>query len=299
MTMKKSKTLQHIAAVAVVLLALCLVFIMPVSAEETNAATVDNFAELQAALVAQNTTINIAAPITVEGQLNINYSVTINGNNYLLTADNSVRKLFTINDDKNGNVPADSKITVVFNQVNLTSDYLSNPSSGGRLIDTRGGNFDLTVTGSKLDVYDKSNTYSWEPINIGGYEATKVTVTIQNTEIRTYHGYGIMIWNPVNLQITDSTAVSGYGALYFKNNTDNKGTYGAKGSTVSIVNSKLSSYANWPDNLFGTVIFEDDDITVTVDKDSEIEAYAVGHESKPASPSPTTGVHSDSHPSSQ
>ena len=160
MTMKKSKTLQHIAAVAVVLLTLSLVFMMPVGAEETNAATVDNFADLQAALVAQNTTINIVAPITVTEQLNINYSVTINGNNHLLTASNSVRKLFTINDDNKGAV-SPNKIIVVFNNVNLTSNYPSSPSSpyyGGRLIDTRGGNFDLTVTGSKLDVYDKSNT---------------------------------------------------------------------------------------------------------------------------------------------
>ena len=33
MTMEKSKTLQHIAAVAVVLLTLCLVFMMPVGAD--------------------------------------------------------------------------------------------------------------------------------------------------------------------------------------------------------------------------------------------------------------------------
>ena len=35
MTMKKQKTLQHIAAVAVVLLALCLVFMAPVSADDS------------------------------------------------------------------------------------------------------------------------------------------------------------------------------------------------------------------------------------------------------------------------
>lgn len=43
MTMKKQKTLQHIAAVAVVLLALCLVFATPVGAEATDGA--DSFAE--------------------------------------------------------------------------------------------------------------------------------------------------------------------------------------------------------------------------------------------------------------
>ena len=41
MTMKKSKTLQHIVAVAVVLLTLCLVFAAPVSAEGTGCSGCD------------------------------------------------------------------------------------------------------------------------------------------------------------------------------------------------------------------------------------------------------------------
>ena len=52
MTMKTKKTLQHIAAVAVVLLTLCLVFAAPVSATEvsTKTVTVNTAEEAQAAI---------------------------------------------------------------------------------------------------------------------------------------------------------------------------------------------------------------------------------------------------------
>ena len=281
MTMKKSKTLQHIAAVAVVLLALCLVFIMPVSAEETNAATVDDFAELKAALVAQNTTINIVAPITVTEQLNINYSVTINGNNHLLTASNSVRKLFTINDDNKGAVSPNT-IIVVFNNVNLTSNYPSNSDSTTRLIDTRGGAFALTLKESFLRYNKDVSSTQFQPLTIGGYTNDKASITIENTLIDAgLSGYGIIVFNPVEMEIKDTTAISGYGALYFKNNTDTSGNpYGAKGSKVSIVNSVLSTENthDGDDDSFGTIIFEEDNIQVTVDAASEIIAIRTAPE---------------------
>jgi len=117
MTMKKQKTLQHIAAVAVVLLTFCLMFAAPVSAEATDGA--DSFAEghvasatkgdttkyytdIQEAIkeAAPGGTVEILGDITVDKwimfsetlsigdgtiiTMNIN-GLTINGNNHNLT----------------------------------------------------------------------------------------------------------------------------------------------------------------------------------------------------------------------
>ena len=273
MTMKRQKTVHRFAAVAAVLLTFCLVFMMPVGAtEETTWVEVSTFDDLENALDNQKAVIYITAPITVTGQLNIDYSVIINGNNHLLTGASTVRKLFTINDV----TPSSEEITVVFNQVHLTSDRPSSYDSNTRLIDTRGGNIKLTLNDCVLK-YNENVAGTWfQPLTIGGYTNDKATITIENTQIDAgLKGYGIIVFNPVQMTIKDSPVISGYAALYFKNNTKEDGTvYGAKGSKVSIVNSVLSTEntLTGASNSFGTINFEDDCITVDIDATSQIIA---------------------------
>ncbi|MBR2452762.1 MAG: hypothetical protein IKB32_01785 [Clostridia bacterium] len=138
-------------------------------------------------------------------------------------------------------------------------------SKEGRCIDTRTGGIRLDL--EDVELIAKTN-YNQQVLNIGG-DATdtgNITVNISNSTITASNsGYGIMTFNPVVMTITN-TEISGYAALYFKAAS---GSMGSNGSVVNVVNSDLnSSYRDYEN--FGTIVFEDTNIDVTVDADSSI-----------------------------
>ncbi len=105
-----------------------------------------------------------------------------------------------------------------------------------------------------------------QPLTIGGSEAGTV-VTLSNCQIDAGDkGYGIISFVKTNLTITD-TRVSGFGAVYMK--------AGSEGSEISLQNSILHTTNDIENagvnNDFAAVVFETNNITLTVDADSHIE----------------------------
>lgn len=136
----------------------------------------------------------------------------------------------------------------------------------GRCIDTRTGGITLALD----DISLLANTNGWnqQVINIGGDATGKgaITVDIANSTITASNsGYGITTFNPVDMTITN-TEISGYAALYFKGASS---SMGSKGSVVDVVKSTLNS-AYISTESFGTIVFEDIDISVNVDNESSI-----------------------------
>jgi len=92
-----------------------------------------------------------------------------------------------------------------------------------------------------------------------------VTLKLDNVIVNADH-YAIRIWNKSNVQITNSE-VNGWSALYFKE--------GSEKSEVTVSKSTLTGTNNMnpPSNDFGTIVFEDSNVTVTVE-DSIVKAIA-------------------------
>ncbi len=139
-------------------------------------------------------------------------------------------------------------------------------SSAGRCINTRTGSIELNI--EDVSLITNSAAANTQVINIGG-DATGMNPVVVNitgsTLTASNSGYGVLIYNPVDMTITN-TDISGYAALYFK---AADGSAGSKGSAVEIVNSDLSSSYRATET-FGTIVFEDSDIDVTIDADSSI-----------------------------
>jgi len=96
--MKTKKTLQHIAAVAVVLLTLCLVFMMPVGA--VNVAT---YEELAQALSGTDKTVTLNADIQLDTKITVpdSFTIDLNGKTLTIAVENSYYNDVTI---ENGNI---------------------------------------------------------------------------------------------------------------------------------------------------------------------------------------------------
>ena len=154
---------------------------------------------------------------------------------------------------------------------------ISNPDSGARCIDTRGGTSgypaveELTLTNVILSTPGTGSAL--QPLTIGGNQSTKVKINIENSILQTNDkgnsGYTIISFNPVDMTIRNSE-IYGWSAIYLKGPDSSAGS---AGSTVKIYDSKLYSmnkYSGSSDN-FGTIVFEDDHIDLLL---SNCELYA-------------------------
>ena len=157
------------------------------------------------------------------------------------------------------------------NAVTIKNGTISNGVSGGRCVETRSGNINLTLENLTLETTASSG---WnQPFTIGG-SGTNITVDITDCTIDAgAPGYGITTFNPVVMTIKNTT-ISGYSALNIK---EADGSEGSKNSTFNIINSTLESINNASTdetNNFTTVMIEDDDIVINVDATSKLSAKA-------------------------
>ena len=129
MTMKTKKTLQHIAAVAVVLITLCLVFAAPVSAEDVTA-TVSTNEEFKVNVTqdAETIVINLNADVVIYDTAAWNTNalggdntktITINGNGHTLT-------FHQTNSDWSHVVTENESAVLILNNVNITNSGYNN-----------------------------------------------------------------------------------------------------------------------------------------------------------------------------
>ena len=165
MTMKKQKTLHRFAAVAAVLIAFCLVFIVPVGAID-----VSTQGELINALSDNDDVINIKSKITLSSTVTITRTVTIDGGNYLINAENNVGSLFNVDASS-----SPTEITVRFKNMNLEN----NKASDYRCIATRSGDINLIVEDSVLS----STGNNAQVLLIGKSGSTNLDVDLKNVKI--------------------------------------------------------------------------------------------------------------------
>ena len=162
------------------------------------------------------------------------------------------------------------------NAVTIKNGTISNGVSGGRCVETRSGNINLTLENLTLETTASSG---WnQPFTIGG-SGTNITVDITDCTIDAgAPGYGITTFNPVVMTIKNTT-ISGYSALNIK---EADGSEGSKNSTFNIINSTLESINNASSdetNNFTTVMIEDDNIEINVDATSKLSAKANNNQS--------------------
>ena len=235
----------------VIIAMLAAIFCVPAAADTT----VNNAEDLKNA-VAAGGTIVLNDNIVLDEKLEIQNAVTINGNGHSITG-------------------SASKVFEVYANAKFENVTIINTASYGRCIDTRVGNITLELNTVTLKTTGSGNT---QPLTVGGsgnniiYNITDCTIDAGNS------GYGIIVFNPVTIMITDST-VSGYAALYFKSASS---SLGSAGSVVNATNSTLSSnnVHSGESNNFGTIVFNDKNITVNIDKDTTVSATSEGEASQ-------------------
>jgi hypothetical protein len=136
--------------------------------------------------------------------------------------------------------------------------------AANRCVDTRMA-VELTLEGLKLTAEYTTTYGNSQPITIGGSEnGTKVAM--ENVNVSTNGGYGIITFVPTALAATNCT-FSGYNALYVKPGSDN--------SSFEFVKSTLSGSTADNDvegNSFSTIAVRANNVSVVVDAESKVVA---------------------------
>lgn len=149
------------------------------------------------------------------------------------------------------------KLIEVYADLTIDGMNLENNSTNGRCIDTRIDNItvtlkDCTISGLKVGA---------QPITVGGTSTNGLNVNIDNCQIDGGTGYGIIVFVPVNMNITNSD-VHGYAAIYTKP--------GSEGSVINVNGSNLSSTAVNDGSEFATVVTEGNSVIIAIDEASTI-----------------------------
>ena len=192
--------------------------------------------------------IQIVDSFIVDKQLEINFPVKIVGvgaSKPTITCD--AGKLFEVYANAD------------FEKLNLVNNV-----NGGRCIDTRVGGITVNIKDCELTAAKGGNP---QPLTIGGEANSELFVILSGTTINAGDaGYGIITFVPVILEIKDNSDISGYGALYFKEGSDE--------SDVIITESKITGKNIYPeegDNSFGVFIFErTTGVTVTLENSANV-----------------------------
>ena len=246
-------------ALVLVLAMVTVLMAVPAAAAQTDAGMIGqtSYATLAQAVedAKDGDVITLTADVVLDETLVIpeGKSLTIDGQG-LYTVTGNAKKTFEV------------KAGTVFRNVGIV-----NTAAYGRCIDTRVGDIVLTMEGVNLEATGDGNS---QPLTIGG-SGSNITVNMTGCSIDAgTSGYGVITFNPVNMTIADSE-ISGYCALYFKA-ADH--SLGSAGSVVNVSGSTLSSHNihSGDSNGFGTIVFEDSNITVNVDSASELAATAEG-----------------------
>ena len=237
MTMKKQNTLHRFAAVAAVLLTLCLVFMMPVGAADTEWVEVSTLGELAVNLV-DGKSVRLMSDITVDlpnseasdmGYTNITIpsgvSATLNLNGHDIsitdyTTQNynfvfiNVKGTLTVDDfSEEGSTGTISVVTTKErDSTNSVASYIFQVRDGGKLI-INGGEYSIshatTVTnrclmyavtvfpGSELDVNGGKITSTYMVLRGFSSAVSPIKFTITDGEISGYH-YGLILQQTSN-----------------------------------------------------------------------------------------------------
>ena len=168
------------------------------------------------------------------------------------------------------------KVFRVYANLILENITITNSTNQGRCVDTRADGIEVTLKNVTLKTTSTANN---QPLNIGGTDTADVmtTVTLDNTSIEAgVAGYGIIAWVPCNVNITNGSSVTAYGAVYMKGEADGGNT---TGSVITVNASTLSGVNNHSgaSDSFGTVVFLDEGITLSV-VDSTVEATGTGNQ---------------------
>lgn len=167
-------------------------------------------------------------------------TVTLNGNGHTLTVHSYGVAL-------SGGETQDATADFVLKNITVT-----NPDSYGRALYTYKGYKTVRVADATVTTTGAGNT---QTITIGSNvpETTDVTI-VASTISAPEAGYGIIVFNPVNMTIADSD-VSGYAALYLKGPSSSAGS---SNSVISIEDGSVlkSTGIPGPGNAFGTIVVE-------------------------------------------
>lgn len=226
----------------------------------TNVVFVSSESEMNLRTVAENGgDYQLTEDVTLEYPLVVSNTVTLDLNGKTLSG--TANRLIRI---ANESAVADFKVTI-------KNGTITNGLSGGRCVETRSGNIDLTLDGVKLETTGGGNPQNF---TVGG-SGNNVTVLIKNSIIKGARAaYGIITFNPVEMTIENST-VEAYAAIYAK---PADGSLGSAGSCFDVKNSTLigkNVETSHQENSFGTVVLEADSITVNVDAQSTLKAATV------------------------
>ena len=198
--------------------------------------------------------------------LNIKRSLTIDGNGHNITG-NGVR--------------GSNKPTIVLNHdgeewinVALLNMHIQNNSIGNtaRGIETRGKVNSLKLSNVHV-IAPNGNT---QPITIGGNQAETLDLDIVKSTINLGHegtGYGIITFNPVDLDVVDST-FKGFSAIYLKG-IDNSA--GSTGSTIYLERTSLVTEGSKnPTDNFGSISIEASNVSVELNNCQTIASEEKG-----------------------
>ena len=282
MTMKKSKTRASIAAVAVVLLTLCLVFMTPVSAEDVVAMIegVEYDSLTNAINDAQSgAIIYLMSDATIPATTDISKSLTIDGTKvdggqFSITSEQN--RVFTIKESGEEAVT----IEVTFRNVTIIS---SNAVSDIRIIDTKKGNITLNLEHVTLSAPSAADGQYHQILNCGhpssetsSFSNLRFNLNDVTINLGASSGYAIAVFNKLELNIQDSD-ISGWAALYLKT----WGKTSAEGSVVTITNSELTGtnkntlpLNGQDDNAFGTIVIEAGGVKLQVMENTVLNAVS-------------------------
>ena len=196
-------------------------------------------------------TFNLSEDLTINATTLIEATkpVVINGNDHTIT--------FTVN--RGFRITASN--TVAFENVTIVNNV-----DGGRCVETRTGGINLTFNNVNLTATKGAS----QPFTVGG-DGKNLVVNFNNSTVDAGSGYGITTFNPVALNINNST-VSGYAALNIREASSSQGS---AGSVINVVNSTLAGINNaaqHESNSFSTVAIVDDNITINIDGNSTLVA---------------------------
>ena len=194
-------------------------------------------------------------------------SLTINGNGYTLTCTTAAWAMYIINDDKTGQIETltINDLTIVVTTPKVQSNEAGVTSCAGIVLwhgETKLVLNNVTVNTEACGVENAT------ALSVAGNGAN-TTIAIQGGAFKAAQdtGYAFMANNPVRFTAED-TEFSGWSAIYLRCGkvTSGSAALGTSGSVVTLTNTKLYGYGQYPGetNKFGVIVLNDGGITVNV-----------------------------------
>ncbi len=193
-------------------------------------------------------TITLLDDVTVTETLVVDKYIVVDGNGKTITT-------------------AQKKLFEVFADFEVYDLNMVNTNKDGRCVDTRVDGINVVIDGCDL----RSTGSVWaQTITVGGSSMNGLDITITDSKVTSNKYTAIIMFVPANIEITNSE-ISGYAAIYAKGEAFDGNT---TGSEITVVNSDLVSKNTsiYPSDRFGTIVVEDDGVTITVDETSSIVA---------------------------